>query len=164
MATFNGTWYQSNKFPTRVANLKWYGSTLQAKVDNMASQFYSLKAVYSKYPNFPGSSKCRCIAKQIVELESSWNPDKGKDGNAYYYDANGVKHYVRGLWQISDIHKTSEMAQWWPENNGYTLDMIYNAEYNTRYAFTFMNSLINSGKDPWTPWSTYNDAKLLCAK
>lgn len=151
MATFYGQWYKSTIFPTRVANLQWNGVDLKAKVDSMTLQFYSLTSVIASYPSFPGSSKCRCLAKKIVYAESTWNP------NAINQNANGSTDY--GLWQMNTIHSTD---YWWPTKNGLTLNTLYNAEYNTRCAFTLMHNKLNQGKNPWQDWSSYDNVASSC--
>lgn len=231
--TSYGQWYQSTIFPLRVSNLKWYGTDLQSQIAYMAEQFYSLKSVQSYYPSFPGVKQCICLAKTIVEKESSFGPNKmniysggsvslvdstdkvvrtNKHGllnkseikfrniasttgisnydkdypttNIYYVrnrddysfelaatpggnkislttDGSATMLYtVYGLWQISNIHSFG-MAQW-PTKNGYDLNTMYNSEYNTRMAFTMMNSQINMQKNPWLAWSTYDAAKTAC--
>lgn len=223
MATFYGTWYKSTIFPTRVADLKWYGADVKAKVVNMAKQFFSYSEVQKRYPNFPGVDKCVCIAKQVVYKESTWDPGKTRfylpetpqtamisatndrivqnghgltlgseiklssltgnttlnNSNIYYvkaptfYDfkiassSSGsaidiptdgtcqINYRVYGLWQISNVHSWT-MPQW-PTKNNLTLNTMFNSEYNTRLAFTIMNSAINNYKNPWIDWSVYNN-------
>lgn len=221
MATFYGTWFESTKFPTRIAKLQWYGADTKAKVAWMAQQFYSLSEVQKRYPSFPGVNKCICIAKQLVYKESSWEATKtnkyvrtevtasissssdritlsghglingseiqlsslsggtGLANSTGYYVRNATSSYfqvsstptgniinvttngtcklvykVYGLWQVSNIHSQS-MAQW-PTKNGYNLSTLFNEEYNTRLAFTIMNSAVNAYENPWLDWSAYN--------
>lgn len=151
---FYGTWYQSTKFPLRVANLKWISSDPKISVPDMANQFFSLSSVQINYPNFPGVKKCMCLAKQVVYLESSWNPNKTNT-----YTSNSVLHTTYGLWQLSDVH---DDVACWPTNCGLSTNALFNAEYNTRMAFTFMNSAVNLKKNPWLDWSVYSNAAKTC--
>lgn len=221
MATFYGTWYQSTIFPVRVANLQWYGADTKSKVAWMAQQFYNLSEVQKRYPNFPGVTKCICIAKQLVYKESTWNPNKintytradiasinsstdkiilsghnlvngseiqltslsggaGLSSSTWYFVRNStnsnfqvstsatgniinittdgtckIVYKVYGLWQISNIH--SKTMPQWPTNNNLSLNTIFNEEFNTRLAFTIMNSDVNAYKNPWLDWSAYDN-------
>ena len=106
----------------------------------------------------------------IAGAESGWRNDARGDSLSYFhnqgiysYDPYDCEGYLSfGLWQIfQGVHHHTLLGLTGSSDPCYWRNWLFNPDNNGSMAFMIWTGAKKAGRDPFTPWSVYNNRAYL---